>query len=307
MSKIGYTQGFEWTDGVIFDLKDLSIHGLSAIEISQLLSKRYNYDFSVSMINNAKARYKLTKHVIERDSEIPLYKDEVLPNGNRMIGGDIHSPYYDEVYFNRFLAIADKFKIRKATLIGDTLDQDFAKKYYDDKKGDLDFELAKTDPVMKGLQYFDEVEFLKGNHETRIGRITDGKIQAHHIFQMFGPELWKTKFKYVNRDKIKVGRKWLLVHPKSYSQVSGSVAVRLAEKFHRHVINAHGHFIALRYDRSGKYMGIDLGGLFSREKIKYINETTTTHPVWNPGFGMIYGNHFYHFHENTDWDYWLGK
>ena len=305
MAKTGYSHGFEWTKESVAALKELCILGFTAPQMSRILSDKFGVELSIASVTQTKYRHKIAKYMIEHDSDITYYKDEILPNGNRMVGADIHSPYFDEVYINRFLALADKFKIRKAVLVGDTLDQDFAKKYYDDEKGDLDYEIAKTDPVMKALQYFDEAVFLRGNHETRVGRITDGRIQAQQIFKLFGPELWKTKFKYINRDKIKIGRKWLLVHPKSYSQVSGSVAVRLAEKYHRHVINAHGHFIALRYDRSAKYMGVDLGGLFSREKIKYINETTTTHPVWNPGFGMIYEDHFYHFHENTNWDYWL--
>jgi len=308
---MGYCgQGIRWTSEKIAALKDLCIQGKSAPEVSEILTERFKQEVSISAVEQTKFRYKLTRHMITKEAEtenleVKIYEDEYISNGNKMVGCDCHSPYFDEIYINRFLAIADKFKISEAVMIGDTLDMDFAKHYYDDETKALDEEIIKSDPLMNALKYFNKVIFLKGNHETRIGRQTDGRVQAHHIFNLFGPELWKEKFKYINRDRVKMGRNWLFVHPRSYSQISGSVAVRLAEKFHRHTINAHGHFIALRYDRSGKYMGIDLGGLFSKEKIKYINETTTTHPFWNPGFGMIYDDHFYHFHEGTDWSYWL--
>lgn len=303
---MAYALGFRWTSERIKRLRELCIQGHGNGEIARILSEEFGEEITYAMVSNTKARHQLTRYTVEIDQRVKVYEDEFIPNENRVIACDCHAPYFDEVYVNRFLAVADKFKVKKAVMIGDTLDMDFAKHYYDDEKGSLDKELMQADPLMNALQYFDEVVFIKGNHETRAGRITDGRVQAHHIFNLFGPELWKNKFKYINRDRVRMGRNWLFVHPQSYSQVSGSVAVRMAEKFHRHVINAHGHFVALRYDRSGKYMGVDLGGLFSKEKIKYINETTTTHPFWNPGFGMIYDDHFYHFHEGTDWRYWLG-
>jgi len=63
--------------------------------------------------------------------------------------------------------------------------------------------------------------------------------------------------------------------------------VRLAEKTHRHVLNAHGHFMAMRYDRSAKFMCCDIGGMFDIKKIDYICKKTTTHPTWNNGFAVI--------------------
>jgi hypothetical protein len=148
---------------------------------------------------------------------------------------------------------------------------------------------------------------LQGNHERRIGIQTFSMIQVKHLFGFIGGEIWAKKFRYSVYDKMHIGDKWLLVHPKSYSQISAAVALRLAEKYHRHVINAHGHFIALRYDRSGQYMGIDLGGLFDTSKIDYMNLSTTTHPFWNCGFGMILNGKFWHFHENTDFEYFFGR
>ena len=74
--------------------------------------------------------------------------------------------------------------------------------------------------------------------------------------------MWKKKFKFTPDDRLFIGDKVMVTHPKSYSQISGSVAIRLAEKYHMDVINAHGHFAAMRFDRSGKFQAVDLGGLF---------------------------------------------
>lgn len=302
------THGFNWDDTAKDRLRDLKIQAYTNFEIVDILTKEYKQPITIKMIEQAVYRYRLISHLISAAEGITYYKDESVPDGNYMVFSDAHAPYYDEVYLNRMMAIADKFGIVKGIAAGDTLDMNFAKYFYDSERGDLDAEIIKTTPLFQALQYFDEVIFLQGNHENRIGRMTDGKVQARHIFKIFGEKVWVEKFKYIeNKTRIKVGRKWLITHPTSYSQISASVSVRLAEKYHRNIINAHGHFIAFRWDRSGKYQCYDLGGLFNVAKIKYTSESTTTHPEWNQGFMALLDGHAYHFHGGTDWKYWLGR
>jgi hypothetical protein len=69
-------------------------------------------------------------------------------------------------------------------------------------------------------------------------------------------------------------------------------------------MNAHGHFQAFRYDRSGKNIAIDLGGLLDPMRIGYKNLSTTTHPEWNNGFVVLRNNCAYLFGEHTDWKFW---
>ena len=182
---------------------------------------------------------------------------------------------------------------------------DFAKAWYSDQEKNLDDEVKQVKPVIEALNFFDINYLIQGNHETRVGRMTDGKIQARHIYQLFGGDIWEKKFRYSQFDKMRIGDKWLLVHPNSYSQVSPAVARRLAEKYHRHVINSHGHLVGMSYDRSGEFLAVDLGGMFDVRKIEYINMKTTTHPVWANGFCMIRNGHFWHFTDTTDWRFWL--
>ena len=301
-------KGIKWTDEKVDRLKTLLINGESARAISDTLTDEFKAEVTIQSVQQAQYRYKLTRHLIEIDDGITYYTDASIPDDNYMVFSDCHAPYYDEIYLNRLLAIADKFGIVKAISAGDTLDMNFAKYFYDPQRGDLDVEVIKTEPLFQALQYFDEVVFISGNHENRVGRMTDGKIQARHIFKIFGEKVWTKKFKYIeNKTRLRVGEKWLITHPTSYSQISASVSVRLAEKYHRHIINAHGHFTAFRYDRSGRYQCYDSGGLFNVNKIKYLAESTTTHPSWNQGFLMLLDGHAFHFHDGTDWNYWLGR
>jgi len=302
-----YSHGIDWSDEVIFsELKELVLRGYNTQEIAEILSLKLQQEVTCTSVEHAKYRYNITKYCMEEDREIQLYDKELkLDLDDYMLSCDYHSPYHSELWINRFLCVSDKLKMRKSIIVGDLFDMDFAKFWpAEDRKPDLDLEIDQTTPVIKALDYFDHNYLIRGNHENRVMRMTEGKIQAKHLFNLFGKGIWERKFTYSTYDRLWIGDDWLLLHPKSYRQNSASVAIRMAEKFHRHVINAHGHFIALRYDVSGDYMGIDLGGMFSREKTEYINKHTTTHPTWNNGFGAIKNGHFLHFHEGTDWRSW---
>ena len=311
---MGHSHGFEWNEKSINRLKELVSMGFSNPEMAEVLSKEFNSEVTAMAVGIARTRYALIKNLISVDNEIARYEEPWLPDDNYMISCDYHSPYHSEIYINRFLQVADKFKIRKNVIVGDLFDMDFAKwalfkqaKDEGEQESTLDKEIARVEPVIQALDYFDKNILVMGNHEFRVDRMTGGTIQSRHLMKLFWGDNFARKITASPYDKMRIGDDWLVVHPHSYSQIGGSVAIRLAEKYHRHTLNAHGHFIALRYDRSGEYMGIDLGGMFDTQKVEYINKTTTTHPFWNNGFGMIYNGKFYHFHKNSDWDYWLGR
>jgi len=301
---VGYTNGLEWTDELLNKLRNYTLYGYNSREISGLFEDQ-GLVVSLSSIELAKHRHNVLKYCIERDKEITIFKEDTLPDDDYMISCDYHAPYFSELWVNRMLCIADKFGIKKHIIVGDLLDCDWAKYYYSDTKSSLDREVKHTDPLFKALDYFDMNYLLHGNHENRINRSTDGSVQARHLFHEYGKDVWDEKFRYSTYDKLNIGTDWMVVHPGSYSQIGGSVATRLAAKFQRHVLNAHGHFVALRFGRSGKHMGIDLGGMFDKSKTEYINKKTTTHPFWNNGFCALKNNHIHLFNDSTDWDYWI--
>ena len=287
-------------------LQELILEGNTSVEIAAVLTDEWGQYINFDTVSNARRRLGLVGYLENADNAVKTYKEDTLPDGDYMVSCDYHAPYYSTLWVNRLLAVARKFKIKKHIIAGDLLDQNYAKFHAiidGEEKSSLDMERDNTDPMLKVLAWFNETILIRGNHEGRVSRMTDARIQSRHIIELFGRPLAE-KLIYSDYDRINVGDEWLIVHPKSYSQISGSVALRLAEKFNRHVLNAHGHFIALRFDRSGKYMGVDLGGMFDPAKVGYQTLSTSTHPTWNQGFGMIYHGHFHHFHDGTDFRLW---
>lgn len=303
----GHTCGFNWAGKPNERLKELSIMGFGVRLIAEILSGEFNYEVTIKMVEQAKYRLGAHHFMLEHDKSIKVFKELSLPMDNYMVSCDYHAPYHNEMWINLLLAVAEKFGVRKNIVIGDLFEFHFIMHHYTELSRSLDKEVMQVQPVINTLEYFDMNYVVQGNHENRVGRGTNGLIQAKHLFKLFGGDAWEKKFKYSTYDKLNIGDDWMVVHPGSYSQVSGSVAVRLAEKFVKNVINSHGHFVAMRYTRDGKHRGIDLGGMFDRSRVDYINLKTTTHPIWNNGFGMMYNGHFYHFHDGTDWDWWLGN
>ena len=297
----------DWTHdnySMVKHLGRMLVTGMSYPEVARRLSIAHGEDINQDKVQHVVRRYRHLGFFIPKETEIPYFTDERIPMGDWAICCDVHAPYHNELWCNRFVMVSQVLGINKAVIVGDLLDMDFAKKWFDVEPSTLDREEMLSDPVFKLLNYFKSVVLIMGNHEKRPELSTDARIQAKHLFRIFGKDIWREKFKLIPRTRVWIGNTYLCVHPRNYSQISAAVALRLAEKHNCHVLNAHGHFVALRYDRSGEYMGVDLGGLFDINKTKYIHEQTTTHPVWNNGFGMIKNKKFHLFHENTDWAEW---
>jgi len=303
-----HTGGFQWNDYWLRRVRQFKVNGLTDIEIAGIFTEETGQEFTFSQIAMARNRYKITEKFLELDKEIKFYEADTIPMDDYMVSCDHHSPFFSEVYENRLLAIADRFGIKKHIIIGDLFDMDFIKRHPiadGEETLGIDGETYHTDPAINACDYFDENYLITGNHERRVGIQTESKIQARHLFGYFGKEIWLKKFRYSIYDKLFIGDNWMVVHPISYSQISTSVAKRLAEKFNRNVINSHGHFVGMTYERSGTYLAIDLGGMFDIRKIAYINLRTTSHPIWKNGFGMLREGKFWHFTDETDWSYWL--
>ena len=255
----------------------------------------------VQCIENATHRY--GNMPLKENTDIPLFRGDLkLPMDDYILAADYHSPYYSVLWHNRSLAVAERFKIRKLVVIGDLVDFGFASFFYADHKPGIADESDENRRLIQSLlAQFDEITVVKGNHEDRLGRQTNGIIQARYLFELWsGPEFGK-RFKYSLYDKLTIGNEWLCVHPKSYSMKAGISSRALCSKYLKNIVNTHGHHIGKNVDPSGKFLAIDLGGMFDCEKIEYMNVKTTTHPIWNPGFGMLRNGYFHLFDEWTDW------
>jgi hypothetical protein len=289
-----HSHGIEWSKERLGVLIDLRASGCTAPEISDQLSRKWNMPVSIDCVNNAIYRHQVGRYLIERDKHIKVYDEEMrITADSAIISSDWHAPYYSEVWVNRMLQFAHKYGIKTHVIGGDWMDMGFAKwskfkmmENIGERESNLDEEIERVQAVFNACKLYDRTYLICGNHENRVDRLTEGKIQARHIIDLMGGKEMEGLTVSVY-DKLYINDDILVVHPKSYSQISGSVAVRLAEKTHRHVLNAHGHFMAMRYDRSAKFMCCDIGGMFDITKIDYICKKTTTHPTWNNGFAVI--------------------
>jgi len=292
-----------WTPERIAQLKEMRISGMTYGAIGEKL------EMSQDAIAHAARKFRVPKAILEENLSIPVFRGDLkLPMDDYLITCDYHSPYYSVLWHNRTLAIAERLGIRKIIVVGDLIDFGFAAFWYSDHKPGIDDESDENRRLVRSLlSAFDEIYLVKGNHEDRLGRQTNGLVQARYLLELWAGEDYGKRFHYSLYDKLTIGSEWLLVHPKSYSIISTKVAKILASKFHKNILNTHGHFLGYGYDISGKYYAADIGGIFDKEKIEYKNLKTSTHPEWGNGFAVLKNGHPYLFDERTDWGFWLGE
>ena len=297
-----------WTPPLIERLTDLYARGVSLDEIALRLSDEFGRTITPKAVETARYCYLprgFERTISERASgEPPLLIAPHLPDGDYMVCSDVHLPFYSSLWLDRYLKTARAYRIRRQIIAGDLFDFHVFSHFPKLAKGgpvDLEDEFAvMREPVERLAQAFDITYLITGNHERRVSRLTDARLTFDTLFRIFGDRA-RSRFELSPFDRVFVGDKWLVVHPISYSQVSGAVAVRLAAKYHRHVINAHGHFVALRYDTSGEYVVCDSGGLMDWTRIDYASFRTTTHPCWNNGFVMLRNGRLHLFHAESEW------
>ena len=310
MSRVhGYSHGFEWTGDAEKSLISILSTGCSTYQASKKMSEQYGKKITYASVHSYMSQHgiRVSATPLAENYDIPVFNGDLkLLMDDYIITADYHSPYYSILWHNRSLAIAERFGIKKLVVIGDLVDFGFASFFYADHKPGIADESDENKRLIQSmLAQFDEIVVVKGNHEDRLGRNTNGIIQARYLFELWSGPAWKTRFLYSLYDKLTIGGEWLCVHPKSYSQKAGIASRQLASIHLKNIINTHGHHVGWNYDPSGKFLAVDLGGMFDVDKIEYLNIKSTTHPRWNSGFGMFRNGYFHLFDERTDWDFWL--
>jgi hypothetical protein len=137
---------------------------------------------------------------------------------------------------------------------------------------------------------FQEIRFLMGNHERRKERRLDGNQDDEDIFSPLASVVKDIKssnhgFCYV----ISGGQKWLITHPKQYSQKPLSVVNDLALKFSCNVVGWHEHHFGITWAKYGPWVVVNGGGLFDDEKFAYVQIDQNTRPKMRRGFVLLKG------------------
>jgi len=214
-----------------------------------------------------------------------------IKDNNILVTSDWHIPFVNWYLVTLLGSVAREYGVRTLAVIGDFWDCDnFSKFTRLTNTGTFADECSEVGGMLRHLtSIFDEINISRGNHEKRWLDILGGKTTIQQLYDMSRVTEGYRLTLDDNITLIQNGEKWLLCHPKTYRQTPLSVARDLAAVHGTHIYCGHGHQFAQGRDRSGKYHILDGGGMFDKNALDYLRETTT-HPETVPGFYLIQDN-----------------
>lgn len=253
------------------------------------------------------------------NEDVEVYNQELHLEGDWMLAGDWHTPFYDVVLLEKMVAISKRFGITQIVIPGDLGDLS-AFSYFKDSPRDWKWEKAKLRNLIKALTAnFSKVIWLMGNHELRFWRQLQGTGVDEDIFELVVQWESASKIQYSTYSWAIINESWMITHPASYSRLQTRNSFFLASKYMPELmekgqspngrygfISYHGHQGGTGFDPSSMIETVDGMGMFDPERVKYKTMRVTTHPNWISGFMMLRNNFLYRFPKNTtDWDFWL--
>lgn len=246
--------------------------------------------------------------------EQPIRLD-VRKMGPGAITSDWHHPVTDYGLVNTFIDHArDIGATNWLVVAGDWFNVD-SLSAFDFKQDDADLvsEIYGSDQTMiRLLETFDKIILSWGNHDARVHKALGYKVPfstaMRFMFSDLDPRLFDDRIVLSNLDNIVIDgpRGPLMVtHPKAYSSVPLTNARRLASKHLMHVFTGHSHHTAIGHDVSGQFVAGEIGGFFDREKVAYL-QRTTTFPHWQNGWGFMDAEGFPYI-EGSGWSSRVGR
>jgi len=212
---------------------------------------------------------------------------------------DWHVPAFDPEITELLFATAQTRGVRQLLVLGDFLDFETLSCFdRDNWEATLEGEIDAARALLKLLtEQFDKVVWIVGNHERRLNRKLGFAMRSHEgVAKLVCADLLEAGLIEISRYpflfvETPLGR-YLACHPKSYSDIAGTVPEKLASIHGCHVLSTHGHHVGFRFDPSGKYVCWDIGGMFSGDKVAYSQLSMTTHRAWGEGFGVLDAGHY---------------
>jgi hypothetical protein len=229
----------------------------------------------------------------EMIKDLPTYPEQMLKiEGDTVLTSDWHAPYFSMKWLRRMLAVSKRLEVKQLAIVGDLTDLKWISRFMvrDRSSGDLNQEFKVVISLLQVLlRSFDKIYWSRGNHEDRLLHALSGHDVIPALADLVS-EHEPGELIITPSSTMLLNSGWRLEHPQSYSRDAARVASQLAAIFHKNVACGHGHFIGYKHDISGRYVGIDLGGMFERAKQEYLHlGGVTTHPRWNPGFWVYHG------------------
>lgn len=231
--------------------------------------------------------------------------------GDAMIVADVHVPSTDYDLAMLPAMIAQRALKRPRTLIiaGDLFNMDAFSAYEPDlPEAGLVREIAAAKWLLSAwLQAFDHIYYMPGNHERRISKRTHGQVLISHLMQMVTQDERVTVTQWGHIILSTPAGEWRITHARNYSTNQLTVAAKLADLYHQHVIQAHEHHAAIGHSKSGRYIVCNPGILGEPEAMAYASLDDAASTKMQKGFVMLRNGVPYLFGPSlTDWDLWLG-
>lgn len=232
---------------------------------------------------------------IQRNLEKPIVLN-TAELGAGAITADWHHPLCDYGLVNVFIEQARELRATNYLVVaGDWFNVDALSAFdYKQESASLANEFLGSTAAMEAvLKTFKRVFFSWGNHDARMHKALGYKVTFTKAMQMMFEDLdtrLLERITFSNLDHILIDTpargRYMVAHPKTYSQTPLSTAIRLAGKHLMHVLTGHSHHTALGYDRSGRFVCAELGGFFAAEQVEYL-QRTTNFPNWTQGYGFL--------------------
>lgn len=202
-----------------------------------------------------------------------------------IIGSDLHIPGHSMEWVNALLRYAKQHNIRKFVHAGDFFNFDALSRFeLKDKKLTLEKELEAGKKLISKLrEQFNGIYTVCGNHDKRLPIALKDSISFAEAMKVFVD----AKVVATNSDHLFLTSgeiTFRICHPESYSQVKGKIAGGLAQDLQENIIMGHPHYFSMTYNRTGKFMAIELPCLCDISAFQYKNRATTNCPEWNNGF-----------------------
>jgi predicted phosphodiesterase len=143
------------------------------------------------------------------------------------------------------------------------------------------------------LAVFKRVIVTKGNHDIRLQKALGYRMRFEHSLRMVLPHLTPeqdARLEITGRDYAIVDTElgeWRLCHTRQYSETPLTIPAKIADVHQQHVGGAHRHHHGVTRSRSGKLI-LELGGAFDTDRTEYLEQWSTTHPRWQPGWVLLH-------------------
>lgn len=282
-------------------------------QIADGLGKLIGQRVSLTQVNQTTRRHfdKLTN--AERDRMYqqraaapiePYGKPALRVDGDALVLADCQVPFHDAEFIRRCVSLATSWKVTNCILAGDFADLQALNSFNQSATMPLSDELKAARMVLAEIKRsFKRVVYIKGNHEERTERSTEGRISFRDLLvDFFGDGERPGSVEFSPLYWCWVGDKWIVTHPKNASSIPSRVPFVLASKFHRNVISTHNHLWGSATDMSGTFHVIDSGMCADPAKIEYYAMRHNTRPSMSQGAVIIRRGFAWPLHPHlSDW------